>query len=149
LLFSRVFVDALPHPITVLFRQPTDRVCRTGVEQRLGDGEFVDLKGATITASSIRDLLNADRLEPRGIRLRDAHVEGVPGLADVRSRRPLVLVDRRAAGPVPLDRACLSSVDLSGLVASGVSVARSTACRSRWRGGRRPRSGHVPVVPLW
>jgi hypothetical protein len=94
-----------------------------GVEQRLIDGEFVDLKGATIAASSIRDLLIADRLDPRGIRLRDARVEGVLDLADIHSKRPLVLLDCRTDSPVVLDRAALSSVDLTGLVAPGVSAA--------------------------
>jgi hypothetical protein len=64
-----------------------------GVEQRLIDGEFVDLKGETITASSIRDLLVEDRLDPRGVRLRDARIEGALDLADVHSKRPLVLRD--------------------------------------------------------
>ncbi|MCS7481458.1 hypothetical protein ACFFQW_22845 [Umezawaea endophytica] len=94
-----------------------------GVEQRLIDGEFVDLKGATIAASSIRDLLIADRLDPRGIRLRDARVEGALDLADIHSKRPLVLLDCRTDSPVLLDRANLSSVDLSGLVAPAVSAA--------------------------
>ncbi|MFD9737539.1 hypothetical protein [Umezawaea sp. NPDC059074] len=94
-----------------------------GVEQRLGDGEFVDLKGESITASSIRDLLIADDLDPRGIRLRDARLDGVLDLADVQSKRPLVLVDCRTDSPVLLDRASLSSVDLSGLVAPAVSAA--------------------------
>jgi len=94
-----------------------------GVEQRLGDGEFVDLKGESITASSIRDLLIADRLDPRGIRLRDARLDGVLDLADIQSKRPLVLLDCRTDSPVLLDRASLSSVDLSGLVAPAVSAA--------------------------
>ncbi|HWO64787.1 MAG TPA: hypothetical protein VNO31_32595 [Umezawaea sp.] len=94
-----------------------------GVEQRLIDGEFVDLKGAAIAASSIRELLIADRLDPRGIRLRDARVEGVLDLADIQSKRPIVLLDCRTDNPVRLDRAALSSVDLSGLVAPAVSAA--------------------------
>jgi hypothetical protein len=94
-----------------------------GVEQRLIDGEFVDLKGETITASSIRDLLVEDRLDPRGIRLRNAHVDGALDLADIHSKRPLVLRDCRTDAPVLLDRAVLSSVDLSGLVAPAISAA--------------------------
>jgi hypothetical protein len=94
-----------------------------GVEQRLIDGEFVDLKGETITASSIRDLLVEDRLDPRGIRLRGAHIDGTLDLSDIRSKCPLVLRDCRTGTPVLLDRAALSSVDLSGLVAPAISAA--------------------------
>ena len=94
-----------------------------GVEQRIIEGEFVDLEGGTIRASLIRDLLIADNLGPRGIRVRDAVLEGSLDLSDVHSKRPLVLRDCRTTAPVLLDRAQLSSVDLTGLAAPAVSAA--------------------------
>ena len=94
-----------------------------GVEQRIIDGEFVDLEGDTIPASSIRDLMIADNLDPRGIRVRNAIIEGPLDLSDVHSKRPLVLRDCRADNRIVLDRAHLSSLDLTGLGAPAVSAA--------------------------
>jgi len=94
-----------------------------GVEQRIISGEFVDLAGASIPASAIRDLLITDgELDPRGIRIRNAHIDGQLDLCDIHTKRPLVLRDCRTDSPVLLDRAQLSSLDLSGLVAPAVSA---------------------------
>jgi hypothetical protein len=94
-----------------------------GVEQRVIKGEFVDLEGEMISASVIRDLLiTDDRLDPRGIRIRNARIEGQLDLCDIHTKRPLVLRDCRTDAKVLLERAHLSSLDLSGLVAPAVSA---------------------------
>ncbi|GAB2868025.1 hypothetical protein [Lentzea nigeriaca] len=87
----------------------------------LTKGELVDFEGAGISAAVIRDLLvNADDLDPRGLRVRNARIEGQLDLRDVVAKRPLVLLDCTADAPVLLDRAHLSALDLSGLVAPAV-----------------------------
>lgn len=87
----------------------------------LTKGELVDFEGAAISASSIRDLLvDADKLDPRGLRVRNARIEGQLDLCDVVAKRPLVLLDCTADAPILLDRAQLSALDLSGLTAPAV-----------------------------
>lgn len=87
----------------------------------LTKGELVDFEGAAISASSIRDLLvDADELDPRGLRVRNARIEGQLDLCDVVAKRPLVLLDCTADAPILLDRAQLSALDLSGLTAPAV-----------------------------
>lgn len=87
----------------------------------LTKGELVDFEGAAISASSIRDLLvDADKLDPRGLRVRNARIEGQLDLCDVVAERPLVLLDCTADEPILLDRAQLSALDLTGLTAPAV-----------------------------
>jgi hypothetical protein len=93
------------------------------MEERLAAGELVDLGGGRISASVIRDLLvRADDLDPRGVRIHNARIDGQLDLSDVTAKRPLVLRDCRADEPLLLDRAQLSALDLTGLVAPAVSA---------------------------
>ena len=47
------------------------------MEERLAAGELVDLGGGRISASVIRDLLvRADDLDPRGVRIHNARIDG-------------------------------------------------------------------------
>lgn len=95
------------------------------MEQRLTTGEVVDLGGDLLPASLVRDLLiSAEDLDPRGVRVRNARIDGQLDLCDVSARRPLVLRDCRAEAPLLLDRAQLSALDLAGLVAPAVSASR-------------------------
>jgi hypothetical protein len=94
------------------------------MRQRLIGGEFVDLDGAAAPASMIRELLvDGDTLDPRGVRIRNARIDGQLDLCDVAAKRPLVLRDCQADAPLLLDRAQLSALDLTGLVAPAVSAA--------------------------
>jgi uncharacterized protein YjbI with pentapeptide repeats len=87
----------------------------------LAKGELVDFEGAGISAALIRDfLLDADKLDPRGLRIRNARIEGQLDLRDVAAKRPLVLLDCTADEPLLLDRAQLSALDLTGLAAPAV-----------------------------
>ncbi|GLZ35937.1 hypothetical protein Lesp02_81240 [Lentzea sp. NBRC 105346] len=89
----------------------------------LTSGELVDLDGETIKASVIRDLLvEADRLDPRGVRIRNARIDGQLDLCDVVAKRPLVLRDCVASEKLLFDRAQLSALDLTGLTAPAVSA---------------------------
>ena len=99
-----------------------DRYCAV-MEQRLAAGELVDLDGGRVSASVIRDLLvRADDLDPRGVRIQNAWIDGQLDLCDVSAKRPLVLRDCKADSPLLLDRAQLSALDLTGLVAPAVSA---------------------------
>jgi hypothetical protein len=94
------------------------------MRQRLIAGEFVDLGGAGVAASVVRELLvDGDALDPRGVRIRNARIDGQLDLCDVSAKRPLVLQDCQSDAPVLLDRAQLSALDLTGLVAPAVSAA--------------------------
>jgi hypothetical protein len=87
----------------------------------LTKGELVDFEGGGISAAMIRDLLvDADQLDPRGLRVRNARIEGQLDLRDVVAKRPLALLDCTADAPLLLDRAHLSALDLSGLAAPAV-----------------------------
>jgi hypothetical protein len=93
------------------------------MRQRLAAGELVDFGGDEVSASLIRDLLvHADDLDPRGVRLHNARIDGQLDLCDVSATRPLVLRDCQADEPLLLDRAQLSALDLTGLVAPAVSA---------------------------
>ena len=93
------------------------------MEQRLAAGELVDLDGGRVSAAMIRDLLvRADDLDPRGVRIQNARLDGQLDLCDVSAKRPLVLRDCKADSPLLLDRAQLSALDLTGLVAPAVSA---------------------------
>ncbi|ONI90229.1 hypothetical protein ALI22I_12970 [Saccharothrix sp. ALI-22-I] len=94
---------------------------RDGLADRLLHGEAVDFDGAELPASLIRDLLT-DELDQRGLRISGARVSGQVDLSDIVVSRPLVLRDCRVDEPVLLDRARLTSLDLSGLVAPAVSA---------------------------
>lgn len=86
-------------------------------------GELVDLNGESIEASVVRGLLvDADGLDPRGLRVCNARIEGQLDLCDVDAKRPLVLRDCVAEEPVLFDRAHLPALDLTGLVAPAVSA---------------------------
>ncbi|MFI5591153.1 hypothetical protein ACIA5G_39305 [Amycolatopsis sp. NPDC051758] len=88
----------------------------------LTNGEFADFEGGKIPASRIRELMvRADDLDPRGLRVRNARIEGQLDLCDVSAKRPLALQDCTTDAPVLLDRARLSALDLTGLVAPAVS----------------------------
>jgi hypothetical protein len=91
------------------------------MERRLISGELVDLGGKGIRAEVIRELLvRGHELDPRGIRIRNAKIEGQLDLCDVAAKRPLTLRDCTAEEPVLLDRAQLSALILSGLTAPAV-----------------------------
>ncbi|HEX6354725.1 hypothetical protein [Actinophytocola sp.] len=93
------------------------------MKERLAAGEVVDLDGDRISASLIRELLvRADDLDPRGVRVHNARIDGQLDLCDVTAKRPLVLRDCHADAPLLLDRAQLSALDLTGLVAPAVSA---------------------------
>ncbi|MEV6239417.1 hypothetical protein [Lentzea sp. NPDC051838] len=78
-----------------------------------------------ITGDEIRrQLLDADALDPSGLRLTGATIAGQLDLSDVVAKRPLVLRDCVALQPVVLDRAQFTLLDLSGLVAPSVSAER-------------------------
>ena len=81
----------------------------------------MDLDGAELPASLIRDLLT-DELDQRGLRISGARIDGQLDLSDVVVSRPVALVDCTTDEPVLLDRARLTSLDLSGLVAPAVSA---------------------------
>lgn len=87
----------------------------------LAKGEVVHFEGEGISAALIRDLLlDADKLDPRGLCIRNARIEGQLDLRDVSAKRPLVLLDCTADAPLLLDRVQLSALDLTGLVAPAV-----------------------------
>ncbi|TWP46711.1 hypothetical protein FKR81_34550 [Lentzea tibetensis] len=89
----------------------------------LASGEWVDFEGDVVSASLIRDLLvDSDQLDPRGVRVRNARIDGQLDLCDVDTKRPLALRDCVAEAPLLLDRAHLSALDLTGLVAPAVSA---------------------------
>nr|WP_042179158.1 hypothetical protein [Kibdelosporangium sp. MJ126-NF4]CEL13662.1 membrane-associated oxidoreductase [Kibdelosporangium sp. MJ126-NF4]CTQ99348.1 membrane-associated oxidoreductase [Kibdelosporangium sp. MJ126-NF4] len=93
------------------------------MEQRLLTGEFVDFDGDILPASLLRDILvDDDRLDLRGVRVRNARIDGQLDLCDISMSRPLVLRDCVTDSPVLLDRARISSLDLTGLVAPAVSA---------------------------
>ncbi|GAB3009885.1 hypothetical protein [Saccharothrix stipae] len=94
---------------------------RDALTARLVRGEAVDLDGTELPASLIRDLLT-DELDQRGLRISGARVSGQLDLSDVVVSRPVVLRDCTTDEPVLLDRARLTSLDLSGLVAPAVSA---------------------------
>lgn len=81
----------------------------------------MDLDGEALPASLIRDLLT-DELDQRGLRISGARITGQLDLSDVVVSRPVALVDCTTDEPVLLDRARLTSLDLSGLVAPAVSA---------------------------
>ncbi|GLY71438.1 hypothetical protein Atai01_80570 [Amycolatopsis taiwanensis] len=73
--------------------------------------------------------------DPRGIRLRGAHLVGGLDLAEIESSLPLWLLDCTADQPVRFTGAKLSTVDLSGLVAprlvaDEVTIERSLTLRA-------------------
>jgi hypothetical protein len=88
-------------------------------------GERLDLGAAkhrTIRAEMVRQLLighfhlpDDARPDPRGIRIRNAELDGQLDLTDVEAALALFLVDCRTTEPVLLTRAHLSVADLSGL----------------------------------
>src|SRR6476469_5299227 len=54
--------------------------------QRLAAGELVG--GDRVAASMIRDLVHADDLDPRGVRIHNARIDGQLDLYDVSANRP-------------------------------------------------------------
>ena len=91
------------------------------MERRLISGELVDLGGKGIRGELIRELLvKGDSLDPRGLRIKNATIEGQLDLCDVAAKRPLTLRDCQAEEPVLLDRAQLSALILNGLTAPAV-----------------------------
>lgn len=96
----------------------------TDVEAQLVEavekGTVLDLAGTSVRCvrgSVIRDVLRgviASAPDPRGLRLREALVEGDLDLTDVRTTVPVELVSCVFSGTVLLDRAHLSSLDLTG-----------------------------------
>src|SRR6266498_4409832 len=96
----------------------------TGVETRLVEavekGTVLDLAEASdrrIRGLVIRDVLRgvvASTPDPRGLRLREALVEGDLDLNDVRTTLAVELESCVFSGTVQLDRAHLSSLDLTG-----------------------------------
>ncbi|RAS62331.1 hypothetical protein C8D87_108152 [Lentzea atacamensis] len=74
-----------------------------------------------ITGDEIRRLLTeADDLDPSGLRVVGAHIEGQLDLRDLVVKRPLVLRDCTTEQPVLLSRAHFSQLDLEGLVAPSI-----------------------------
>ncbi|MDT7789630.1 MAG: hypothetical protein QOF58_8049 [Pseudonocardiales bacterium] len=98
-------------------------------------------------------MVDADALDPSGLRLNGATIVGQLDLSDVVAKRPLVLRNCVTEAPVLLNRAQFSHLDLSGLVApsmqcSGLAVdhdLRLTGARLTGDGltfdGRRMRIG--------
>src|SRR5437660_119535 len=68
--------------------------------------------------------------DPRGVRLRGAELVGGLDLAEVESRLPVRLVDCRTTETIRLAGCRLSSVDLSGLVASNIVAYEAKIERS-------------------
>lgn len=91
------------------------------MERRLIAGELVDFGGKAIKSEMIRELLvRGDELDPRGIRILNARIDGQLDLCDVAAKRPLTLRDCTSTEPVLLDRAQLSALILNGLTAPAV-----------------------------
>lgn len=118
-------VDVRPIQTADTSRHGGDLVVElTGVEKRLveavEDGVVLDLTETSdrrVRGSVIRDVLRgvlAPAPDPRGLRLREALVEGDLDLNDVRTSLPVELESCVFTGKVQLDRAHLSSLDLTG-----------------------------------
>jgi hypothetical protein len=76
-----------------------------------------------ITGDEIRRrMVEAESLDPGGLRITGARITGQLDLSDVVAKRPLVLQNCRADLPVVLDRAQFTHLDLTGLVAPSVQA---------------------------
>jgi uncharacterized protein YjbI with pentapeptide repeats len=116
----------------------------TDNERRLADavldGMQLDLTGAQdakVRGEVVRQLLldgfgwpEGVKPDPRGVRLRGAELVGGLDLAEVESRLPVRLVDCRTTETIRLAGCRLSSVDLSGLVASNIVAYEAKIERS-------------------
>lgn len=77
-----------------------------------------------IEAAEIRRLMvEADQLDPAGLKVVGATILGQLDLSDVVAKRPLCLLNCVATLPVLLDRAQFAHLDLTGLVAPSVAAS--------------------------
>lgn len=84
--------------------------------------------------------------DPRGVRVRGAHLVGGLDLAEIESSLPLVLLDCTADQPVRLTGGKLSTVDFSGLVAPRLVADEVTIERSLTL--RNARLGDGPYIAV-
>jgi hypothetical protein len=105
----------------------------------------VELIRDEIEAAEIRRLMvEADQLDPSGLKVVGATILGQLDLSDVVAKRPLRLLDCVATLPVVLERAQFAHLDLTGLVAPSVRSSGLTVDHDlRLSGARLTGDGFV------